>query len=189
MSVNAASTSLAFLTLMAIADKARPHAAKETLCVSFIKSAVSRTLDLSWGNRGLDFGKLIISASGLVSNFQSVISSKHRNLLQSWGQQWASMSDDLSSSWSDTSELPLMDVVMFIILANKRRREQKKKSWKRASSELLDEMKNDIGMALQAVVHVNIFSNFQSYEGHPLPSRGMKRSRTASVVCFCVLRL
>lgn len=181
MSVNAASTSLAFLTLMAIAEKAR-HAAKETLCSSFIKNAVNKTIDLSWGNRGLDFGKLIISASGLVSNFQSVISSKHRTLLQSWGQQWASMSDDLSSSWSDTSELPLMDVVMFIILASKRRREQKKKPWKRLSLELIGEMKMDISMALQSVVHINIFSNSQNYEGHPLPSRRMKRSRTAGVV-------
>lgn len=125
MSVNAASILLAFLTLVAIAVRAR-HAAKEMLCLSFIKSSVSQTNELSCGNRGLDFGSLTITASGLVSNFQSVISSKHANLVQSWGQQWESMSNNLSLSWSNTSELPLMDAVMFIMLANKRRREQRK---------------------------------------------------------------
>lgn len=79
------------------------------------------------------------------------------------------------------AELSLMDEVMFVILANKRRREQKKSKWKRASSDLIAEMKIEFSMALQAVAHVNLLSKIQNYEGHQLPSRRIKTSRSAGV--------
>lgn len=91
---------------------------------------------------------------------------KHGGLLQSWGIQWDSMTNDLSTTWGNGAGFPFMDMALSLILVFK----QNKQAWKRASAALHETLLQELFKSLADVVHIVVFSNIGNYLNIPIPS-------------------
>lgn len=114
LSANCAATGLVLTYLSRVADVTRTTS-KMQLALGYLRFVVGLAVDLSWENRGLDLGDMLVDSAGMVTNFQQLLRQKHLAVVDAWRQQWESMREQLSTSWPEGNDqpLPLLDVAMF----------------------------------------------------------------------------
>lgn len=120
-------TSLALINYFAhVLDNARCEKNLE-FASRFIKRLAEKAPSVSHSNRGLQIGPFTVNPSGIVVNLKEIISGLHRSPTRAIEAQWNSMGQ-LSDSFS--SEVALIDLVLFCFTVSKKRKGQRKQPWK-----------------------------------------------------------
>ena len=188
LSANCAATGLVLTYLSRVADVTRTTS-KMQLALGYLRFVVGLAVDLSWENRGLDLGDMLVDSAGMVTNFQQLLRQKHLAVVDAWRQQWESMREQLSTSWPEGNDqpLPLLDVAMFLTLAKRIRRSQGKQRWKKISGDLVESLLKQLLKGLADVLHIKILTNLQLYRAGPdvqLPSRRYSRTNFISSLAW-----
>lgn len=120
-------TSLAIITYFAsVLDTARCQKNLD-FASRFIKHLAERAPSTSHSNRGLQIGPLTVNSAGVVVNLTEALSGLHRARTLAVQAQWNSM-DELSAQFS--SEVSLIDLILFCFTVRKKRKSQRKTPWK-----------------------------------------------------------
>ena len=192
MWVNCASSTLVLAWLFEEIEKTRTKS-KLDKAISIVKGLYKHTLVYAMAHNGLIIncglagGVLNVNCHGFVTNFQELVAAEvHRSIVAAMGLQWQSMMEagdanphPLLSDWS-TSQLALLDVTMFCLLAPRTRRLQQKKPWTGASKALLTKLLHVMVFFFADIVtdFVKCYKVQHNVYDKRLPSRTLKGRTT-----------
>lgn len=114
-----------------------------------------------------------VSSAGMVSGFQSVCRQHHNMIAEALGNEWYQMNESgsLTFIWSRDGELPLRDLVVFVMCVKRSRRKRRCKPFGPRTTNFLNALTGAVLKCLAEVVHAFTWQNLNRFTNKDIPNR------------------